>query len=313
MPTPINFILPSLNFTITSQIIAQIDNYSPTDYLSPYINVYTDISASILNNLFCYVDNKNSTMLTDISTLLFGVVPPSKTICPNDDLSFNNVITPLITGLVHSADNSGNVIDASYGSIYIPQNTTDGFAEDFLRYTYVYSLSNSFNGVATYGGVTINPITNAPVGIYNAVSFKNTLDTSADNGLAKVLELFNRNGFKSYTQDNSGNITGNSTTAYPTSQILRAIYKYDPNRFNMGETPIQVADVSGNVTIQLGRGSYVGNIGINNALFPNYILAGDTLNFIMKVESNAGQLYKDSTTSTTIIPPRFYKLILNAK
>jgi hypothetical protein len=174
-------------------------------------------------------------------------------------------------------------------------------------------LSNSFNGVATYGGVTINPITNAPVGIYNAVSFKNTLDTSADNGLAKVLELFNRNGFKSYTQDNSGNITGNSTTAYPTSQILRAIYKYDPNRFNMGETPIQVADVSGNVTIQLGRGSYVGNIGINNALFPNYILAGDTLNFIMKVESNAGQLYKDSTTSTTIIPPRFYKLILNAK
>jgi hypothetical protein len=78
MPTPINFILPSLNFTITSQIIAQIDNYSPTDYLSPYINVYTDISASILNNLFCYVDNKNSTMLTDISTLLFGVVPHRK-------------------------------------------------------------------------------------------------------------------------------------------------------------------------------------------------------------------------------------------
>ena len=313
MTTPINFILPSLSFTITSQIKADIDLYSPTDFQPPFINLVTDISASILNNLFCYVDTKNATHLSDISTILFGVVPPSNSVCPNDDASFNNVITPLITGLINSAYNS-NAFDASFGSIYIPVNTTTIFTEDFLRYTYVYSLSNSPIGAPTFGGVNLETsLTNPPVGVYNAASFQSSLESSANSALAEVLLAFNHQGFKTYAQDNSGNPTGNSTTAFPTSQILRAIYLNDPSRFSSTETPIQNADPSGNVTIALGTGSYIGYIGIGNALYPNLILAGDTLNFVMKVQSNSAQVYKDSATSSTVIPPRFYKIVLTAK
>lgn len=313
MATPINFILPSLSFTITSLIKADIEQYSPTDFEEPLINLAADINASILNNLFCYVDNSGETEISDISKISFGVVPPSNSVCPNDDASFNNVITSLITGLINSAYNS-NAVDASFGSIYIPVNTTTVFPEDFLRYTYVYSLSNSPIGTPLFGGVDLtSSLTTPPVGIYNAEAFQSSLGSSADSALAYLLWSFNQEGFRTYSQDTAGNSTGNSPASTPTSSILRAIFTYDKDRLQSAGPVIQNADASGNVTIALGTGSYIGNIGIGKSLYPNLILPGDTLNFTMTVQSNSTQLYENSATSSTVIPPRIYKIILTAK
>ena len=302
----LNILVPSLSFAFTeSPALITTSAFNPL-LESQDVNIILDVSLNVLNNLFCFATDisGNYTLPIAPSSVSNGVIPPVYNVCSNDDASFNNVLPSAL-----SAYARGLTTDPSYGSPYALPTGTLALSSELLSYIYTYLISNSATGVAANGGTTvtpINPITSF-TSISNDVAVKDGIVTSVNDKFAEKLRSFGTN-FIAYSTDNSGNSTGNSPTATPTTMILQYISANDSTRLNTAPTVITTADASGNVSFTLGTGSITKNIGAGKAVYQNYLQANDTVNFI--ATANMANNYKPTQSGSAIIPSRKYKIAL---